>query len=130
MPAAASAGAAAQLGAAVTTNRVLTSQHALLVGGAGDRGDHRAPRAGRVILGIELWQRLHRARQRTRGVIAWPYQGLAVFDADDAERFSGRERLVAALVARLATAPLPALVGASGSGDPNGLLARAVDAAS
>jgi hypothetical protein len=45
-----------------------------------------------------------------------PYKGLATFDAADAEYFFGRERLVAELVARLAGAPLLAIVGPSGSG--------------
>jgi WD40 repeat protein len=45
-----------------------------------------------------------------------PFKGLAPFEAADAEFFFGRERLVAELVARLADAPLLALVGASGSG--------------
>ncbi|MEV4897240.1 BTAD domain-containing putative transcriptional regulator, partial [Nonomuraea sp. NPDC055795] len=50
------------------------------------------------------------------GVVICPYKGLARFDTEDAEYFHGRDRLVAALVARLAAAPLVALVGASGSG--------------
>ena len=45
-----------------------------------------------------------------------PYKGLAPFDADDAEYFFGRERLVAELVARLVGAPLLGVVGPSGSG--------------
>ena len=45
-----------------------------------------------------------------------PYKGLATFEADDAEYFFGRERLVAELVARLVGAPLLAIVGPSGSG--------------
>jgi WD40 repeat protein/DNA-binding SARP family transcriptional activator len=45
-----------------------------------------------------------------------PFKGLAPFDAADAELFFGRERLVDELVARLADAPLLALIGASGSG--------------
>ena len=45
-----------------------------------------------------------------------PYKGLAPFEVEDAEFFCGRERLVAELVARLADAPLLALVGPSGSG--------------
>ena len=45
-----------------------------------------------------------------------PYKGLASFDAEDAEYFFGRERLVAELVARLVGAPLLAVVGPSGSG--------------
>jgi WD40 repeat protein/DNA-binding SARP family transcriptional activator len=45
-----------------------------------------------------------------------PYKGLAPFEAADAEFFFGRERLVDELDARLADAPLLAIVGASGSG--------------
>ena len=45
-----------------------------------------------------------------------PYQGLAPFEAADAEFFFGRERLVDELAARLVEAPLLALIGASGSG--------------
>ena len=45
-----------------------------------------------------------------------PFKGLAPFEAADAEFFFGRERLVDELVARLADAPLLAVVGPSGSG--------------
>ncbi|GAA0648025.1 hypothetical protein GCM10010174_84310 [Kutzneria viridogrisea] len=45
-----------------------------------------------------------------------PYLGLAAFQSEDADRFFGRERLVADLVARLARAPFLAVYGASGSG--------------
>ncbi|TML45441.1 MAG: hypothetical protein E6G19_04395 [Actinobacteria bacterium] len=45
-----------------------------------------------------------------------PFKGLAPFEAVDAEFFFGRERLVAELVARLAEAPLLAIVGPSGGG--------------
>ena len=48
--------------------------------------------------------------------VVCPYKGLAPFDADDADYFFGRERLVAELVARLVGAPLLAVVGPSGSG--------------
>ncbi len=48
--------------------------------------------------------------------VVCPYKGLAPFEADDAEYFFGRERLVAELVARLVGAPLLAVVGPSGSG--------------
>ncbi len=50
------------------------------------------------------------------GPMVCPYKGLATFDADDAEYFFGRERVVAELVARLVGAPLLAVVGPSGSG--------------
>jgi WD40 repeat protein/DNA-binding SARP family transcriptional activator len=45
-----------------------------------------------------------------------PFLGLATFDAVHAEYFFGRERLVAALVARLVGSPLVAVIGPSGSG--------------
>ncbi|MGZ4335103.1 MAG: nSTAND1 domain-containing NTPase, partial [Gaiellaceae bacterium] len=45
-----------------------------------------------------------------------PYKGLAPFEAEDAEFFCGRERLVDELVARLAEVPVLVLVGPSGSG--------------
>jgi DNA-binding SARP family transcriptional activator len=45
-----------------------------------------------------------------------PFKGLAPFEAEDAEFFFGRERLVEELAARIAEAPLLAIVGASGSG--------------
>jgi WD40 repeat protein/DNA-binding SARP family transcriptional activator len=45
-----------------------------------------------------------------------PFLGLAAFDEAHAEYFFGRERLVAALVARLVGSPLVAVIGPSGSG--------------
>jgi WD40 repeat protein/DNA-binding SARP family transcriptional activator len=45
-----------------------------------------------------------------------PFKGLAPFEAADAEFFFGRERLIEELAARLADAPLLAVVGPSGSG--------------
>lgn len=45
-----------------------------------------------------------------------PYKGLVRFEADDAQYFCGRERLVAKLVARLVSARMVGVVGASGSG--------------
>ena len=57
------------------------------------------------------------------GIVACPFKGLASFDVDDAEVFFGRERLVAELVARLAGAPLMAVVGPSGSGKSSALRA-------
>jgi WD40 repeat protein len=50
------------------------------------------------------------------GSVVCPYKGLAPFEADDAEYFFGRERLVAELVARLVGASLLAVAGPSGSG--------------
>ena len=48
--------------------------------------------------------------------VVCPFKGLASFEADDAQYFFGRERLIAELVARLVGAPLLAVVGPSGSG--------------
>jgi WD40 repeat protein/class 3 adenylate cyclase len=45
-----------------------------------------------------------------------PYKGLAAFEAEDAEYFCGREKLVAELTVRLAGTPFLAVVGPSGSG--------------
>jgi WD40 repeat protein/DNA-binding SARP family transcriptional activator/energy-coupling factor transporter ATP-binding protein EcfA2 len=45
-----------------------------------------------------------------------PFKGLASYDVSDADYFSGRERLVAEIVARLAGATLLGVVGPSGSG--------------
>jgi WD40 repeat protein len=45
-----------------------------------------------------------------------PYLGLAAYGPDDADRFCGRDRLVAALTDRLARQRFVAVVGASGSG--------------
>ena len=49
-------------------------------------------------------------------VVVCPFKGLAWFDVEDAGVFFGRELLVSALVARLASASLLGVVGASGSG--------------
>jgi WD40 repeat protein/DNA-binding SARP family transcriptional activator len=48
--------------------------------------------------------------------VVCPFKGLAPFDVADAEYFFGRERLVAALVARLVGTSLLGVVGPSGSG--------------
>jgi WD40 repeat protein/DNA-binding SARP family transcriptional activator len=48
--------------------------------------------------------------------VVCPFKGLAAFDVADAEYFYGRERLVAALVARLVGASLLGVIGPSGSG--------------
>src|SRR5947207_7380361 len=49
-------------------------------------------------------------------VVVCPFKGLAPFAAADAAYFFGRERLVAALVSRLAASTLVGVVGPSGSG--------------
>ena len=60
--------------------------------------------------------------------VACPYKGLASFQPDDAERFFGRERLVAAMVARLVGEPLLGVVGPSGSGKSSVLRAGVLPA--
>ena len=45
-----------------------------------------------------------------------PFKGLASFDRSDADYFFGRERIIYDLIARLASAPLVGLIGASGIG--------------
>ena len=52
-----------------------------------------------------------------------PWRGLAAYDVEDARWYSGRERLVAEMVARLAGIRLLALVGASGAGKSSALRA-------
>jgi DNA-binding SARP family transcriptional activator/WD40 repeat protein len=47
---------------------------------------------------------------------ACPWRGLSMYDVADAPWFAGRERLVAELVARVASARLVCVIGASGSG--------------
>jgi DNA-binding SARP family transcriptional activator/WD40 repeat protein len=63
------------------------------------------------------------AAPESEGPVTCPYKGLATFDVEDAEYFFGREQLVAELVARLAGAPLLAIVGPSGSGKSSALRA-------
>ena len=58
-----------------------------------------------------------------------PYQGLASFEAADADRFFGRERLIADLLDRLAAQRFLAVFGASGSGKSSVLRAGLVPAA-
>ncbi|MGH8908290.1 MAG: hypothetical protein ACRD0K_17725 [Egibacteraceae bacterium] len=45
-----------------------------------------------------------------------PYMGLAAFQAEDAQWFFGRQRLVSDLIVRLSEAPFLAVIGPSGSG--------------
>ena len=61
------------------------------------------------------------AAPESEGPVICPFKGLATFDLEDAEYFFGREQLVAELVARLAGAPLLAVVGPSGSGKSSAL---------
>jgi DNA-binding SARP family transcriptional activator/WD40 repeat protein len=48
--------------------------------------------------------------------VVCPYKGLAVFEVGDAEFFSGRERVVADVISRLAASSLVGIVGPSGVG--------------
>jgi WD40 repeat protein/energy-coupling factor transporter ATP-binding protein EcfA2 len=57
-----------------------------------------------------------------------PYLGLAAYGPDDADRFCGRDRLVAAVTDRLARQRFVAVVGASGSGKSSLLRAGLVPA--
>ena len=57
------------------------------------------------------------------GVTICPYKGLASFDADDAEYYFGRDRLIAELVAKMVGNPFLGFVGASGSGKSSALRA-------
>ena len=57
-----------------------------------------------------------------------PFKGLEPFETGDADIFFGRERLVEELVARLADAPLLAIIGPSGSGKSSLLRAGVVPA--
>ncbi|MGY1620501.1 BTAD domain-containing putative transcriptional regulator [Geodermatophilus sp. SYSU D00691] len=58
----------------------------------------------------------HLERSRPAPADVCPWKGLVSYEVADAPWFAGRERLVAELLARVASAPLLALVGASGSG--------------
>ncbi|MFW5471111.1 BTAD domain-containing putative transcriptional regulator [Knoellia sp. CPCC 206435] len=55
-----------------------------------------------------------------------PWRGLAAYDVEDARWYAGRERLVAELVARVASSRAIAVVGASGSGKSSALRAGLV----
>ena len=109
--------------------RVKAAASELAHGGVGLRSAQAAVTASVLELQRASEQaRATSAREGFAGVMTCPYQGLAAFDVNDAERFFGRERLVAALVARLATAPALALVGASGSGKSSVLRAGLIPA--
>ena len=71
----------------------------------------------------ELQAVRERAERHARTVVVCPFKGLATYDVADAEFFFGRERLVSAMVARLAGASLLAVVGPSGSGKSSALRA-------
>jgi DNA-binding SARP family transcriptional activator len=92
---------------------------------AGERRELRAAEdelAGDVVALQTIRERAER-RGGARDVVACPFKGLAAFEEEDAGVFFGRERLVADLVARLAGAPLLAVVGPSGSGKSSALRA-------
>jgi WD40 repeat protein/DNA-binding SARP family transcriptional activator len=80
--------------------------------------------AGRVVELQSARERMELfAAPESEDLVACPFKGLATFDVADAEYFFGREQLVAELVARLAGAPLLAVVGPSGSGKSSALRA-------
>ena len=94
-------------------------------GTAVERGDLRAAEAQAEVAGSVTDLQL--ARERTELYVVeepadpsapevCPFRGLAPFDAAHAEYFFGRERLVAALVARLVGSTRLAVFGPSGSG--------------
>ena len=94
-------------------------------GMAVERGDLRAAEAQAEVAGSVTDLQL--ARERTELYVVeeppdpaapevCPFRGLAPFDAAHAEYFFGRERLVAALVARLVGSTRLAVFGPSGSG--------------
>jgi len=74
---------------------------------------------------VELEAVRERAERREGDRLAGvcPFKGRSPFDVADAEFFFGRERLVAEMVARLAGAPLLAVVGPSGSGKSSAMRA-------
>ncbi|HEY7621757.1 MAG TPA: BTAD domain-containing putative transcriptional regulator, partial [Solirubrobacteraceae bacterium] len=98
-----------------------------LSGAAGRAASRRAGlRAAEDELAGDVAAALEAARERERpapDVLVCPFKGLAAFEPEDAAFFFGRERLVAEMVARLAGAPLLALVGPSGSGKSSALRA-------
>ena len=57
-----------------------------------------------------------------------PFQGLQYFDEKDADRFFGREAVVAKIVARLASTRFLTVIGASGSGKSSVVRAGVVPA--
>ena len=67
-------------------------------------------------------------RAAARPAVSCPWKGLTSYDVDDAPVFAGRERVVAELLARLVTAPVLTVVGASGSGKSSLLRAGLVAA--
>ena len=79
-----------------------------------ERGDLRAAEsalAGRYVDLQEVRERGERVLARAPVADLCPYLGLATYDAEQAEFFCGRERLVAELVARVAGATMLVIVG-------------------
>ena len=68
------------------------------------------------VVGIQRLVEQRRQQLPTGEGSPQPFMGLFAFGVEDAPWFFGRERLVAELAARLATRPVLAVVGASGSG--------------
>jgi len=80
----------------------------------------RARKVERLASASELVRRLEDLLPgRTRRELAageCPYPGLAAFQEDDADRFFGRKREIARMVAQVRDVPLSAVVGPSGAG--------------
>ena len=89
----------------------LVREEAGTVAAAGD-----ALRGGRAALAEGLFTLQVEAVPGSLPTDVCPWRGLASYDVEDRAWFAGRERLVAELLARLATDRLVAVVGASGSG--------------
>jgi hypothetical protein len=90
---------------------------------AGGRAAWRAAEEDLADNVVELQAARERVALLDGGVVECPFKGLASFDVDDAGVYFGRERLIADMVARLAGAPLLAVVGPSGSGKSSALKA-------
>lgn len=98
---------------------VARQRAAAVVGGAarwaGVVGDDLDAARADLRLGVTRYREVIE-RQATVEPGSCPWKGLVAYDVADAAWFAGRERLVAELLTRLASARLVALVGGSGSG--------------
>jgi WD40 repeat protein len=87
--------------------------------GAAERGELRAVEAAIAGSVVDLQQLREAPPEQAGGPatgVLCPYKGLARFEIADSEFFFGRERAVAALVARLVGSSVLGVVGPSGSG--------------
>ena len=76
----------------------------------------------------ERWRQLAAAQPGAAGDVATPYVGLAPYQADDADRFFGREALTDTLLTLVGERPFVGIFGSSGAGKSSllraGLVAR------